>query len=169
MFGKNLLTLAAGYIAWSVVASLFSDKKWENFKKELAKAKKEWKDTKQIIFDNFLNTQGKFLETLKKEVLTKENIAYLKEKKWEVDSLIVDYKIEGIKLLEDVQSKGGEYLTTAKEKLEELYNEKKDDIDKIKWEAPEKIEEIKDVLLTIFEDFKKSLKKTIKDTKNNKK
>lgn len=168
MFGKNLLTLAAGYIAWSVVASLFSDKKWDNFKKELAKAKKEWKDTKKIVFDNFLNTQSKFLETIKKEVLTEENIAYLKTKKWELDSLIADYKIEWIKLLEEVQKNGGEYLDSAKEKLEELYTEKKEDIDKIKWQAPEKIEEIKDLLLSTFKDLNKSLQKSIKDIKSKK-
>jgi len=169
MFGKKLITLAIWYVAWSVVASLFSEKKWENFKKELAKAKKEWKDTKKIVFDNFLNTQWKFIETIKKEVLTKENIAYLKEQKGKLDSLVADYKIEGIKILEELQLKWEDYLGNAKWKIEELYNKKREDIEKLKWEAPEKIEEVKEILLSTFEDFKKNLKKTIKDIKNNKK
>ena len=169
MFGKKLITLAIWYVAWSVVSSLFNDKKWDSLKKELAKAKKEGKDTKKIVIDNFLNTQGKFLETLKKEVLTKENIEYLKSKKWELDSLVADYKIKWIELLEDVQKNGEEYISTAKEKLEELYNEKKSDIEKLKWQAPEKVEEVKTILLEVFEDFKKNLKKWVKNIKNKKK
>jgi len=169
MFGKKLITLAIWYVAWSVVSSLFNDKKWDNLKKELAKAKKEGKDTKKIVFDNFLNTQGKFLKTLKKEVLTEENIAYLKSKKWEIDSLVADYKIEGIKLLEEIQSKWWDYISTAKDRLESLYEEKREKIETLKWEAPEKIQELKDMLLNMFEDFKKNLKKEVKSIKSKKK
>lgn len=169
MFGKKIITLAVWYVAWSLVTSLFTDKKWANFKKELEKARKEWKDTKKIVLDNFIETQKHFLETLKKEVLTEDNMEYLKEKKKELESLVDDYKKEGLKLLDELKENGEEYLDTAKDKLEDLYKEKKWELDKLKGEAPEKVDELKNTLLSAFEDLKKALKKPTKKTTKSKK
>ena len=162
MFGKKLLTLAVWYVAWSLVTSLFNDKKWDKFKKELEKAKNEGKDTSKMVIDNFLDTQKNFIETLKKEVLTDENIKYMKWKKEELESLIEDYKIEWFKLLEELQKKWEKHLDTAKSRLEELYNEKMEDLSSLKWEAPEKVEDLKVKLLAMFEEFTDKLKEWAK-------
>ena len=165
MFGKKIITLAVWYVAWSVVASLFNNKKWANFKKELAKAKEEGKDTKMMVLDNFIDTQKKFAQTLKKEILTEENIEYLKWKKQDIESLVDDYKLEWEKLLDELKGKGEDYLDTAKVKLEDLYNEKIEEISNLKWDAPEKLEELKNMLLKMLEDMKKSLIKSSKTIK----
>ena len=165
MFGKKIITLAVWYVAGSLITSLFNEKKWASFKKELEKAKNDWKDTKKMVLDNFIETQKKFLDSLKSEVMTEENIEYVKWKKKELETLVDDYKAEWVKLLDELKWKGEDYLDTSKVKLEELYNSKKSEIAQLKWEAPEKIEELKNMLLNMFEDIKKSLKKVSKNTK----
>ena len=156
---KKLITLAVWYVAWSLITSLFTDKKWTSLKKDLEKAQKQWKDVKKVVLDNFIETQKNFFEAMKEEVFTEENIEYLKGKKKELEALVNDYKVEWIKLLDELQTNGEDYMDTAKWKLEDLYNQKKLELDDFKWDAPEKIEELKIKLLKLFEEFQEKLRK----------
>ena len=158
MSKKWLFALAAWYVAWSVVASVFSKKKWKDVKKELENVKDSKEDTFKVLLNNFVDTQKNLLDAIKEEVLTDENKALYKEKKAELIAVLEDYKVDWEKLIEQLKNEGWDIAKTWKKKIEKLYEEKKVKIDKLIWDAPEIAEDIKERLLLSYEDFKVKLK-----------
>lgn len=158
MSKKWLFTLFAWYIAWSVVASVFSKKKWTEVQKQLEKVKGSKEDTFKILLNNFIDTHKNLLDSVKEEVLTEENKALFNEKKDQLVTLIDDYKKEGEKLLSELKNEWWDVVKVGKQKIKALYEEKKDKIDELIWDAPEIADELKSKLVESFEDFKNKLK-----------
>ena len=158
MSKKWLFALVAWYVAWSVVASVFSKKKWKDVKKELDKVKDSKEDTFKVLLNNFVDTQRNLLDAIKEEVLTDENKALYKEKKSELLAVLEDYKTDWEKLIEQLKNEGWDIVKVWKKRIEKLYEEKKDKIDELIWDVPEIAEDIKERLLLSYEDFKTKLK-----------
>ena len=158
MFNKKFVALIVWYVTWNVISSFFSNKKWEDVKKEIKEAKKKWENFSKVFLDNFIETHKNLLEYAKKEVNSTRNKEFLNSKKAELLKIVDDYKIEWEKLLRELRSNGKDYLDLAKSKLKSLYDEKKWLLDSSKSENPEKMEWLKSRLLNIFEDFKKKIK-----------
>jgi len=153
---NKLFLLAAGYVAGSVVSSLFSQDKWDKLRKKMQSAKAQWKDTKKIVLDYFIDTQKSALESLKSQALTETNVSKFNEKKSDLLAVVDDYKKQGEAMLADLDTNGSDYIKTAQTKLEALYQQKVAQIKDIKWEDVEKIGQS---LLKSFENLKKSLTK----------
>ncbi len=137
MSKKNFLFVAiVSYVAWSIVSSLFNNKKWDEVVKELNEAKISWKCPKKVLFYNFLENQKKLFSSIKSKLMTPENSAKL----------------------EEIKVKWTEYLENAKVKVEALYEENKDKIDSFKNNAPEHIKGLKDKLIAKFEELKTKIK-----------
>lgn len=162
MSKKNLFILAAWYIAWGIVASLYGKKKPNDLKKEITTAKEKWEWNFKVFVDNFIDIHQSMAEDLKKQVLTEDNIKLFNEKKDEILEIIDVYKARWTELIEELKVKWKDYIVKASEDLEKLYNEKREEIEALKWVAPEKISELKDWLLASFEELKKEIKKAAK-------
>ncbi len=147
--------LAAGYVAGSVVSSLFSKDKWDKLRKKVESAKSKWEDTKKIILDHFIDTQKSALDSLKWQALSEENVSKFNEKKADLLKVVDDYKKQGEKMLKDLDKNGEDYIAEAQTKLEKLYQEKTSQIKDIKWED---VQAVGKKLLASFEGFKKKLK-----------
>jgi len=155
---KWLLTIAAWYVAWSVITSIFSKKTPNVVKKELDKVKDSKEETISVLFNNFLETQKNFFENIKKDLTTEENMTLLEKKKAEVISLFDEYKQEALVFIKDLTSSDEQRISLSKVKLENIYNEKKLKFNEIINELPESASEIKTKLLESFEDFKNKFK-----------
>lgn len=158
MSKKWIFTLLAWYVAWSVIASMFSKKKWSDIQKELDKKNISQEEKFKILFNNFVSTHENLLRSIKEEVTSEKNKALFNEKKEQFYSLVDEYKVEWEKILEDLKGKWNEALLSGRDKMEELYEEKKKQINEIKGEAPDKAKDVKGKLLAMFEDFKNKLK-----------
>jgi len=159
MSKKNFFLLAAGYVAWGIIASLYNRKKPEQLKKEISKAKEAWEGSFKVLVDNFLETHSNLLDDLKKEILTPENIAKFESHKEDVLKIIDSYKQRWNELINELKQNWKGYVLVVQKKLEELYNEKLIEIDNLKDLAPEKINELKNKLFLSFEELKKEIKK----------
>lgn len=158
MSKKWLFTLLAWYVAWSVIASMFSKKKWSDVKKELDKKDMTKEEKFKILFDNFVSTHENLLRSIKEELTSEKNKALFNKKKAEFYALVDEYKVEWEKILEELKGKWNETIQSGREKMEDLYEEKKKQINELKDEAPEKAKDLKGKLLAMFEDFKNKLK-----------
>ena len=156
---NKLLMLAAGYVAWSVVSSLFSKDKWDKLRKKIDTAKLKWEDTHKIVLDHFIETQKSALDSLKSQALTDENVSKFNEKKSELLKVVDDYKKQWEKMLKELDKNWEEYMSEAQAKLEKLYQEKTTQIKSIKWED---VQEVWKKLLAKFEDFKAKINKVQK-------
>lgn len=159
MSKKWIFTLIAWYLAWSVVASVFSKKKWSDLKKDLKKVKWSKEDTFKLLLDNFIDTHKNLLDSIKDEIVSEKNKELFNSKKKELVALLEDYKKQWEKMLKNLKSEGGDVIAIGKEKIEKLYLEKKEKIEELVWEAPEVANELKEKLLVSFNDFKNKLKK----------
>jgi cell shape-determining protein MreC len=161
MFGiwKKTMLITAGYIIWGLVATLFSEKKWEKVREDLKKVEGNNKKTKEIILNNFINTHQNLLESFKEQVLTEENKKLILKEIEKDTKIIKDYKKQGEHLLEELKEKGITYVDTAKTELEKLYEEKKLHFKDFQNHAPEQIEEIKEKLISKFNEVKEKIKK----------
>ena len=157
MFGKKMLLAAVAYVAWTVVATVFSEKKGEKVRAELKDAQENGGDSKKILMWNFIETHKNFLEELKEMVVTDENKELFKKKVKEVKKVVKQYAKEGEKLIAELKEQGGDYAEEAKQKLEDQYNEKKSLLEELKEDAPEKVEKMKKKLLTTFDEMKKKI------------
>ncbi len=125
MFGKKLLLLLGGYVVWNVVNSIYNNTKWKDLKKEMKIAKKSWFDSKKVVINNFLETHKNILDSLKKDVLTEENIALFNKKKEDALSVINEYKKSWEELLKDLKWKWSDFVNSAKDEISDIYEEKK--------------------------------------------
>lgn len=158
MSKKNLFILAAWYVAGGIVASLFNKNKPNEIKKQLAASKESGEGEFSVFVDNFMDTHKNLIDTLKKEVLTDENKAFLESKKQDVLGIIDSYKNDASVLLEELKGKWAGFLTETAENMEKLYNEKKNEISEVKWVAPERLEELKEKLKVAYSELKQDLK-----------
>lgn len=157
MFWKKFLLAAAAYVAWTVVATVFSEKKGEKVRAELKDAKDNGGDSKKILMWNFIETHKNFLEELKEMIVTDENKEKFNAKLKEVKEVVREYTKEWEKLIAELKEQGWEYAEEAKQKLEDQYLEKKSLLEELKWDAPEKVEKMKEKLLTKFDEMKKKI------------
>ena len=162
MSKKNLFLIAAWYIAWGLIASIYGKKDPSTFKKDLEEKKQKGEGEFKLILDNFVETHSNLIDDMKTKILTEKNIKLFNDKKEEILSIVDSYKSRWIELIEELKVQGKDYIVKASDELEKLYSEKKEEIEWLKWVAPEKISELKKWLLASFEEFKKEIKKVIK-------
>lgn len=124
---KWLFYLFIWYVAGSITSSLLTDKKWDEFKKEVVDAEAKWEDTGKIIYAQFMNIQKKLVQDLKAAFLTEERKARIGEKKVEIQKMVDEYKMEGEKMITELQWKWKVYASQISDKLESFYNVKKEE------------------------------------------
>lgn len=159
MSKKNIFLLAAWYIAWWLIASVYNKKKPNELKKEIEKAKESWEWSFKVIVDSFIETHSNLIEDLKKDLMSEKNIKIFNEHKDMILKIMDSYKEKWNILIEELKTKWKEYVFTTSEKLEKLYTDKIKEIEELKWVAPEKLSELKDKLLVTFQELKKEIKK----------
>lgn len=115
------------YVVWSIATSLLTDKKWDEFKKQVVEAEKKWEDTAKILYAHFMSIQRKLVQDLKEAFLTEERKAKMGEKKVEIQKMVDDYKMEGEKMIAELQSKWKVYASQISDKLENFYTVKKEE------------------------------------------
>ena len=162
-----MFLLAAGYIAWGLVSSLYGKKKPKDLKTEL----KEWKENGEwefkVLLSNFVDTHKNLLQDIEKEIMSDKNKALFLEKKAQLLEIADTYKAEGNRLLEELKYNGKTYLVEASDKLEGLYKEKKAELEELKEISPEKALELKGNLLEAFEEIRNKMKEQFKVKVNN--
>lgn len=92
---NKLFTLVAGYVAGSLVTSLFTKKKGSDVQRDIEKAKKEGKEPLSVLLANFLRIHKEVAEEVKKQTLTEENKKKFQKKKNDLEKLVKAYKKEG--------------------------------------------------------------------------
>lgn len=147
MLNKKLLLILWGYVAWNIVSSIYNDKKWKDLRKEIKVAKTSWTGSNRIVVDNFIETHKNILESLKKDILTDENIALFHEKKDEAIKVVEEYKKSSEDFIKNIKDKWTDFIDSKKEEISDIYDEKKSNFDKAKIKAPKKIKKIKDNLI----------------------
>ncbi len=155
---KKLTLLLSWYIAWSVISSLYSNKKGKDLKRTLSKAKQDWKNEKKLLLDNVIETQRNFIKDLENIFFTEENKEYLNTKKEELKKIVENYKKEWEELLKTLQKWWKDKQKKIKEQLTKLYNEKTDIINNLKWISPKTIKQFKQILIDYLEKLKKKIK-----------
>lgn len=158
MFNKKMFLVAAGYIAWGLVSSLYNKKKPKDLKEELKQGKANGHSEFKILLANFVETHKNLIYDVEKEIMSDKNKALFQEKKAQLLEMADMYKAEGNKLLEELKQNGKTYLVEASDKLEKLYIDKKDELEELKEISPEKIQELKGNLLSVFEEMKLKMK-----------
>lgn len=158
MSKKNIFLLAAWYIAWGVISSLYSKKKSEDLKKELDKSDTKEGDFK-VMFDNFIDTHQNLLEDLKSNVMTEKNKELLNEKKEELLEVIDLYKVKWEELIDELKFKWKDFIVEASDTLEKVYNEKKEEINQLKEVAPAKAKKIANDIRDAIDEAKQNSKK----------
>jgi hypothetical protein len=158
MSKKNIFLLAAGYIAWWLIASLYSKKNPLELKKEMEESKNQWEWEFKVILNNFIETHENLLNELKNQISTDKNKDLYNQKKEELLKIIDSYKVQWMELLEELKIKWKDFISEASVKLEKLYDEKRIEIESLKDIAPWKIQEIKDNLKSTFDELKSKIK-----------
>ena len=164
MFSRKLALLAAWYVAWNVVSSLYNAKKWKDLKKTVVKAKQAWDNEKSIIINNLIDTHKSFFDDIK-WMLSEESQNLLETKKVQVLKVVDSFKNEGDKMIKDFWWK----TTWMKSKIQKLYDEKRDEIrSHLQDVSPDDMKKVTDKLFLYFDGFMWKLKnqtpKTIKKT-----
>jgi len=95
MFGRKIAILAAGYLAWNVVASMY----WKWKKQKTVSSKR---DAKKIAED-FLDTQKNFIKDIEDKYISDENKEKLSSKKAEFMKVADSYKKKWEKLIVEAQ------------------------------------------------------------------
>lgn len=129
---KRICALFVGYLAWSFIGSIFSKKNSSELKSQANVCKTDWWCPNKVFFNNFIETQKDFLNTLKTKLLSNENKTFLEEKKEEVNSVIEEYKTKWEKLFAELKLKWEKYLKEIKENIEEKKDDFKDESSLIK-------------------------------------
>lgn len=111
MFWRKIIFLAAGYIAWNVVASIYSGSR------KKAKKAQSGQDVKMMV-ENFLDTQKNFIADMEDRYLSDESKAKLADKKQEFKKFSEKYIKEGEKLLAEV--KKNENVVKWRKKVKDL-------------------------------------------------
>lgn len=158
MSKKNIFLLAAWYVAWGLIASLYNKKKPEELKQELEDSKTTWEGEFKVLLNNFVDTHQNLINDIKAHINNEKNIEFYKAKKEEILKIVDSYKDQWLKLLEELKVKGKTFVSEASIKLEQLYNDKKLEIEAIKEIAPEKLNEIKEKLRLTYEEIKSKIK-----------
>jgi hypothetical protein len=159
MSKKNLFLVAAGYVVWGLISSIYNKKKPWELEKEIKESKEKWEGEFKILFNDFIDTHKNLLENLKQEDFYKNSKVKLWEKKEELFKIVDVYKTQWIELLDELKVKWKDYLIETSDKLEKLYQEKKVEIESLKEVAPEKMTEIKDKLIASFDEIKEKINK----------
>jgi len=167
MSKKNIFLVAAWYVLWGIVASIYNKKNPKELEEKLKKSKWEW-DFK-ILFDDFIETHINLFESLKEQDFVKKGQNIIWEKKEQLFEIVDVYKNQGIELLDELKLKWKDYIIETSDKLEKLYQEKKVEIEWLKEVTPEKMIFIRDKLIASFNEIKDKIKEENKDDKGGKK
>lgn len=156
---KWLFYLFVWYVAGSITSALLTDKKWDEFKKEVTDACEKWEDLTKILYTHFMNIQKKLVQDLKAAFLTEERKAKMGEKKVEIQKMVDDYKVEGEKMIRELQGKGKIYASQISDKLESFYNVKKEEgKEQLKWLWENAVHEFNEKFHTALEKLKSKIK-----------
>ena len=159
MSKKNLFILAAWYVAWWIISSLYNKKKPDQLKKDLEKSREKGEGDFKVMLDNFVATHTNLLEDLKSQVITDKNKEIFNEKKEELLNVVEIYKKQWIELTEELKNKWKDFIVEASDTLDQLYQEKKEEIEQLKEIAPEKAKEIAWELRETLSEVKEKIKK----------
>lgn len=159
---KKIFFLAAWYVAWSTISSLYSSKKGRELQRDLKKAYETKQDPTKILMDNFVEMHKNMFTDIKTKATSEDTKAYFKTKKDEVFKIVDNYKKEWEKMIDELKVKWKDYIDSVAVELEKFYKDKKVEIEKSLKEL--KVDEedsvsIKEKLNSVYEDFKAKLKK----------
>lgn len=152
---RKLFYILSGYALGSIISSLYTDKKGNELRKDLEKAKQAGKDLKKVLFSNFIHIQKKFFNDMQEKVLTEERQDFIDTKREELEKLVAKYKEEWEELVKTLQKKGKLYASDISAKVEEFFSEKFE-------EGKEKLQQFWE---TITEEFKEEVSKASKEIK----
>lgn len=158
MSKKNIFLIAAWYVLWGFVASMYWKKNPWELEKKLKDSKEKGEGEFKVLFENFIDTHKNLFESIQKEDFYMKGKKTLSAKKEQLFQIVDTYKNQWIELLDELKVKWKDYIIETSDKLEKLYQEKKVEIDWIKEVAPEKMIEIKDKLIASFNEIKEKLK-----------
>ena len=162
MFWKKFFLIAAWYIWWIFVWSMYNKNSPEDIKKDLKDAKKNWDCDLKVFLGNFIDTHKNLLIDLEKEILSEKNKELFNKKKEDIFKIASEYRDKWNELLEEVKIKWKDFVVEASEKLEKLYNEKKEEIETLKEISPKKIWELKENLRGAFIEMSNKIQKKVK-------
>ncbi len=128
--GQKTLLLVGWYVVWSLITSLYNDKKGKKVREELEEVKWDNKEAQKIIINNFIDTHKNLLESFKKNILTEENKTLLNQK-----------------------------FDKAKNEFENFVEDKKEDLKDLQKNTPNKINKIKKNIVSKFSEVKEKISK----------
>lgn len=155
---KKLLLALWIYATWVATALVYNKKTPSEIKIELQKSTSSWGWNFKVLFNNFIEIHQNLLESIKTKLLTEKNKEYFFQKKDEINSKLLDFKINWEKLLEEYKILWKDYSNDFLKKLEIFYEEKIKELDELNKKKPEKIDDIKKGLLNYFEELKEKIK-----------
>lgn len=125
MFGRKILFLAAWYVAWNVVSSIYN---WNKRKVQ----KDQQKQDVKLMVENFLETQKNFVSDIEKKYLSEENREALGKKKKQFLEHSEKYIKQGEKLLSEINK--NEQVQAGKGKISKVFAwlKNKENLDKTK-------------------------------------
>ena len=156
---KKLLTFLWMYIWWVITTLVYNKKTPWEIQKEFNEAKISWDKSVKVILHNFIEIHENLFKSLKDSLLSCKNKDLFLEKKDELVSLIVDFKLKSEKIIEEYKALWKDYAREWIEKLDKFYHEKLGELEKIKNNAPEKIEEVKSKIKSYYQELKDTIKK----------
>lgn len=128
MANKKLIYLLGGYIAWTVIASLYSSKKGDDVRKEMcdSKAKKWVYEAKKVLFGHILDIHKKLFSDVSQEEHVKKTADFLGWYKETFHKFFDSSKSEITGILKEYKTLWEQDIQELSTKLQEFVKEKFD-------------------------------------------
>jgi hypothetical protein len=127
MANKKLLYLFAWYITWTIIGSLYSNKKGDDVRKDMEAGKKIWEhEDKKVLLDHIVDIHKKFFTEVTKEPNVKKATEFVSGYKETLGNFFDTSKSEIITLLKEHKSLGEEDVQAIATKLQGFVKSKFD-------------------------------------------
>jgi hypothetical protein len=126
---RKILALIAGYLAWSLVMTMFTKKSSIELKEQAKECKLWWKCEKTVFIKNFIETQKDFYNHIREKYFTDENKVFMEQKKEEVNKVIEEYRTKWEQLFADLKAKWEKFVMDVKENMDKKKEKIEDVID----------------------------------------
>lgn len=119
MANKKLLYLFAWYITWTIIGSLYSNKKGDDVRKDMEEGRKMWEyEDKKVLLDHIVDTHKKFFTEVTKEPNVKKATEFVSGYKETFQNFFDTSKSEIITLLKEHKSLWEEDIQAIATKLQ---------------------------------------------------
>jgi hypothetical protein len=119
MANKKLLYLFAWYITWTIIGSLYSNKKGDDVRKDMEESKKMWEyEDKKVLLDHIVDTHKKFFTEVTKEPNVKKATEFVSGYKETLGNFFDTSKSEIITLLKEHKTLWEEDIQAIATKLQ---------------------------------------------------